>query len=138
LDKIEVIINAPASKVWKAISEKEQISEWLMPVEDFLLEPGNVSHMTFKGEGFTVKHTYTIKEIDKEKKLILLWQVENFAGDTFITYELEESGARTKLTFSLKGWEGAAFESNEQSREEDIKAWKEVIQNVLKNYIEKS
>ena len=136
-NKIEIVIKAPASKVWKAIIEKEQISQWLMPVDDFAPELGNISHMRWGDGEEIVNHTYIIKEIVPEKKLVLLWRVSGFPGDTIITYELNEEDRKTKLTFTLQGWEGAAFESNKQSRDEDLEGWRSVIEKVLKDHIEK-
>jgi len=135
-NKIEVIINAPSEKVWRAITEKEQISKWLLPTDDFELKPGNVSTMTWQNDEQKVTHTYRIKEIIREKKLVLQWNVTDFPGDTIITYELEESDGKTKLTFTLSGFEGKAFETKEQSREEDINGWRGVIEKTLREYVE--
>ncbi len=135
-NKIEVTINAPAAKVWKAITEKDQISKWLLPIDDFIPETGNVSHMTWQNAEQTVHHTYTIKEIIHEKKLVLLWQVSGFPGDTIITYELDETDGKTKLIFKLEGWEGPAYQSNVQSRDEDIEGWRSTIQKILPQLIE--
>ena len=36
----EVVINAPASKVWRALTDKEQMKQWYFDVSSFELEAG--------------------------------------------------------------------------------------------------
>jgi len=131
----EISINAPVSKVWKAISEKEQINKWFMPSEDYKPEVGNTFHMTGSKEGTEYPHTCTITEIIPEKKLSYTWGMSAIEGETLVSYELEPEGSGTKLTLTHSGWDKVKFTSNDISLTDYHNGWNHFI-GKIKEYSE--
>jgi uncharacterized protein YndB with AHSA1/START domain len=132
----EVIINAPLSKVWKAITEPGQIEKWLMPPENFKLEEGNEFTMTGRNKEKTViPHFCKIIEIIPEKKLSYTWAVEDMLSETLVTYELEEQDGNTKLTLSHSGWDKVTLIKPGATRNDYNGGWASVLPG-LKNYVE--
>lgn len=132
----EIILNAPVSKVWSALTEKEQIAKWLMPSEDFKLETGHTFKMTGKSKDVEYPHVCTIVEIVPEKKLVYTWAVKDKLSDTLVTYELEDSDGKTKLKLTHSGWDKAVLTEPGTGREDYNNGWEYVINTSLKNYIE--
>lgn len=68
----EVIVNAPAAKVWKAITNKEDMKQWYFDLEAFKAEPGfefEFSGTGNKGEKYL--HLCKVKEVIKEKNFLI-------------------------------------------------------------------
>lgn len=131
----EVIINAPASKVWKALTEKNLVDKWFMPPENFKAEVGNTFHMTGSKDGVTYPHTCTITELIPEKKLSYTWNMTVIDGETLVTWELQEQDGSTKLTLTHKGWDKVKFNTAELSLNDYHNGWNHFT-NKLKEFSE--
>jgi len=69
---IERTYNAPVSKIWKAITDKEEMKRWYFDVSAFKPKPG--FEFQFMGEdtqGVKYKHLCKIIEVVVEKKAFL-------------------------------------------------------------------
>jgi len=131
----EVIINAPASKVWKALTEKEQIDKWFMKPDNFRAEAGTTFHMTGTKDGKEFPHTCTILEIIPEKKLTYTWNMTAIDGETIVSWELEEKGTATKLTLTHSQWDKVKFHTTDLSHSDFVNGWNHFT-NKLKEYSE--
>lgn len=131
----EVTINTHVSKVWDALTKKEQIAKWLMPSDDFELKAGTTFNMLGTSKGVEYPHVCTIKEIVHEQKLSYTWAVKDKLGDTLVTYELEEQDGKTKLTLTHSGWDKVELTTEGASRDDYNNGWEQVIPG-LKKYIE--
>ncbi|MBS1494148.1 MAG: SRPBCC domain-containing protein [Bacteroidetes bacterium] len=131
----EVIINAPVSKVWKALTEKEQIDQWFMPPENFKPEIGNTFKMTGSKDGVSYPHTCTITEIIPEKILAYTWSISAIDGETLVTWELQEMNSGTKLTLTHSNWDKVKFNTTAISTNDYINGWNHFT-NKLKEYSE--
>jgi len=133
----ETLINAPVSKVWKALTEKEQIAKWLMPSPDFELKAGVTFHMTGRSKDVEYPHTCTITEITPEKRFAYTWAVDGKLEGTLVTYELEDDNGSTKLTMTHSGWENATIITEGTYRNDYNNGWESVIPG-LKKYVEEN
>ncbi len=131
----ETLIHAPVSKVWKALTEKEQIAKWLMPSDDFELKVGTSFNMLGKSKGVEYPHICTITEIVPEKKLSYTWAVKDKLSDTLVTYDLEDLGDNTKLTLTHSGWDKVTLSADGATRDDYNNGWEQVLPG-LKKYIE--
>lgn len=131
----ELTIDAPISKVWKALTEKEQIAKWLMPSDNFELKVGTTFNMLGTSKGVEYPHICTITEIIPEKKLSYTWAVKDKLSDTLVTYELEELNGKTKLTLTHSGWDKVTLAAEGAFRDDYTNGWNQVLPG-LKNYVE--
>ena len=83
----EVLLDAPVEKVWKAITDKEDMRTWYFDIEAFKPEVGFT--FTFLGEkdGRKFVHLCTIKEVEINKKLSHTWTYEGVEGETIVHFE---------------------------------------------------
>jgi|SRR5690554_1237073 len=132
----EVLLNAPVSKVWKAITDKEQMKHWYFDIPEFKPEVGT----EFKFEGGTEEKKYLhlskIVEVIPEKKISYTWRYDGYPGDSLVTFELFEEGEKTKLSLTHEGIE--TFGDNPDiAREKFVEGWTFIIEKSVKEFVEK-
>lgn len=131
----EITVNASVKKVWKAISNKDDLAKWFHPSDDYKLEVGHTFHMTGHHEGKDYPHTMTITEIIPEQKLGLEWFIEGDSGITQVTYELKAEGEKTKVKVTHAGFD--KYTDGEANRNDYNNGWEHVLNTLLKDYVEK-
>jgi uncharacterized protein YndB with AHSA1/START domain len=92
-------------KVWRALTDPELLSEWLLPVVDLKLEPGVA--FTFKTQpypGWDGSVKCRVLEIDAHKKLSYAWVVGDMALDTVVTFTLTPTASGTRLFLEQSGF----------------------------------
>src|SRR5690242_12554165 len=102
---IERLVNAPIEKVWKAITDKEQMKKWYFDISEFKPEVG--FEFTFEGgaEDRIYVHLCKIIEVIPDKKLKHSWRYKGYEGESFVTWELFSEGNATKVKLTHEGLE---------------------------------
>jgi len=70
----EVLLNAPASKVWKAITNKDQMKKWYFDLAEFKPEVGFEFQFHAGDEKKQWLHLCKITEVAAGKKLTYSWK----------------------------------------------------------------
>jgi uncharacterized protein YndB with AHSA1/START domain len=95
---IEREINAPVSRVWKALTDQTDLKQWLPFFADFKPEVGYKLHFEL---GRDPEHQYVhlckVKEVIKNKRLTYSWHYEGYPGYSNVTFELLPHGEKTRL-----------------------------------------
>jgi len=127
------VINAPASKVWDALTQPEQIKQYLFGTQ--VTTDWHVgSPITYKGEwkGKPYEDKGKVLEIEPRKRLVsTFWSALAGLPDTpenykTVRYELAPEGDRTKLTIT---------QDNNATQEEATEAeknWRMVLDGIKK------
>ena len=140
MEKIEkkVTINAPASKVWKALTEKDELKEWVMMPTTF--EPVAGKEFTFKTEPMENWDGYIyckVVEVEVNKKLVYTWNAEFINAETLVTILISEKGGITEVTLIHTGWEKIPADSRQQRIDAHNKGWDLRFVKNLKEVAEK-
>jgi len=133
---IERTYNAPAERVWQAITDKNKMKEWYFDLKEFKPEVG----FEFEFEGGPPEKTYLhlcrVTEVIPGKKLTHSWRYDGYEGDSFVTWELFNEGDQTRVKLTHAGLETfppiADF-----ARENFQMGWTEIVGKMLKEYVEK-
>jgi len=132
---IERTLNAPIARVWKALTDKDEMKCWYFDLKEFKPEVGFEFEFTVEHEGFTYSHLCKITEVIPQKKLAYAWRYEGQEGDSLVTFELFADGEKTRLKLTHVGLETfpklPAF-----ARKNFVKGWTEIIGASLKNFLE--
>ena len=91
-------------KVWRALSDPELLSQWLLPVVGLTFEPGHA--FSFKAPpkpGWDGTVDCRLLEIEAHRKLSYTWVVGDFI-DTVVTFTLTPSESGTRLTLVQSGF----------------------------------
>jgi uncharacterized protein YndB with AHSA1/START domain len=90
-------------KVWRALTDPELLSEWLLPVAGFKLEPG--ATFTFRTQpypGWDGIVSCRIIEVEAHRRLSYTWGVPFL--DTVVTFTLTPTASGTRLTLVQSGF----------------------------------
>ncbi|MGN6647824.1 MAG: SRPBCC family protein [Cytophaga sp.] len=133
---VERTFNAPASKVWKALTDKEEMKKWYFDLSEFKAEKGFV--FQFSGgpeDGIQYVHVCEVTEAIPEKKLTYSWRYEGYAGKSYVTFEL--SGKEDQTSVKLTHTDIDSFpEQPDFARANFAAGWDHILNVSLKEYLE--
>lgn len=133
---IERVFNAPAEKVWKAITDKDQMKQWYFDIPGFRAEVGH----EFQFEGGTKENCYLhlckVTEVVEGKKFTYSWRYDGHEGNSFVTFELFPEGNKTRLKLTHEGLETFPV-IPDFAKENFVMGWTELIGKRLKDFMEK-
>jgi uncharacterized protein YndB with AHSA1/START domain len=96
----------PIEVIWDALTNREALSEWLMPTDDFAAIIGHRFHFRTKpAPGFNGLVTCEVLEVQAPNRLAFSWQGGPLR-DTTVTFHLERDGNNTRLTLTHEGFHG--------------------------------
>ncbi len=132
----KVTINAPASKVWKALTDPAEVEKWMLMQTAFLPQKGK--DFTFKAEpteNWDGVFKCSVKEIVENKKLVYTWDTNFINAETIVSFELKEVGKQTEVILTHSGWEKMAA-NQEQTKNSHSEGWDIRFVQKLKEIIE--
>lgn len=135
---IERTYDAPIAKVWKAITDKNEMKQWYFDLAEFRPEVG--FEFQFTGGPSPEKqylHLCRITEVIPEKKLTHSWQYDGYEGNSFVTFELFDEGGKTRLKLTHAGLETFPKENPDLAKQNFVAGWTDIIGRSLKEFVEK-
>ena len=135
---IERTYNAPASKVWRAITDKNEMKKWYFDLEEFRPEEG-FEFQFYGGEegGRQYLHLCRVTEVIPDRKLAYSWRYDGYEGNSLVTWELFEEGDKTRLKLTHAGHDTFPADNPDLKAENFVEGWKSILEDSLKNYLEK-
>jgi uncharacterized protein YndB with AHSA1/START domain len=134
----ERVLNAPVSKVWKALTDTQEMKQWYFDLETFRAEKG--FQFQFTG-GPDAAHQYLhlceVTEVIPEKLLTYSWRYEGYTGISFVCFELSEQAGKTLLRLTHRGLESFPGDNPDFAAHNFETGWNEILHVSLKNYVEK-
>jgi len=132
----EVLLNVSPSKVWKAITIKEDMKLWYFDISEF--KPTVGFEFRFEGgkDDKSYLHLCKITEVIPGKKLSYSWRYDGYPGNSLVTFELFKEGNRTKLKLTHEGIESFGTENPDLARENFVEGWNQIIGTSIKEYLE--
>ncbi|GAA0544266.1 SRPBCC family protein [Chitinophaga japonensis] len=135
---LERTYNAPVDKVWKAITDKDNMKQWYFNIPEFKPEVG----FEFQFEGGTPEKSYLhlckVTEVIPGKKLTYSWRYEGYAGNSLVTFELFPEGDKTRLKLTHAGLDTFPADAPDLVRENFVQGWTELIGTSLKEFVEQA
>lgn len=136
--EIERVYNAPVSKVWEAITDKEQMKQWYFDIAGFKPEPGFEFQFSGQGkEGENYLHLCKITEVVVEKKLTYSWRYDGLEGNSFVTFELFDEGDKTRLKLTHARLETFSKNGPDFAKENFSEGWTHIIGTALPELLQK-
>lgn len=136
---IERVYNAPALRIWKALTDKNEMKKWYFNLSDFKAERG--FEFSFPGEGRKGEkyiHHCKVTDIIPGKKLSYSWAYEDYPGSSEVTFELFPDGEKTRLRLTHAGLETFTQDNSDFAKESFAEGWTYITGTSLKDYLEKS
>ncbi len=135
---IERVYNAPVNKVWKAITDRQEMKQWYFDLAEFKATPG--FEFEFKGgpdDGVQYLHKCKITEAIAEKKLAYTWSYDGYAGESLVTFELFDEAGKTRLRLTHSGLDAFPANNPDFASSNFEAGWNHIIGISLKEYVEK-
>lgn len=127
----------PQEAVWQAITDVEQMREWYFDnVPDFKPEVGFETQFNVQSGERNFRHLWKVTEVIPLKKIGYTWNFEEYPGQSFSTFELEQKDDKTVLTLKSYVVEKFPEAIPEFKRESGQAGWDYLIKESLKNYLE--
>jgi uncharacterized protein YndB with AHSA1/START domain len=133
---IERTYNAPAEKVWQAITDKDKMKQWYFDLQEFKPEVGFEFQFSGGSKEKTYLHLCKVTEVEKGRKLTHSWQYDGYPGESFVTWELFAEGDKTRVKLTHTGLETFPSEPD-FARTSFEKGWTSIVGTSLKEYLEK-
>lgn len=134
---MERLLNAPSDKVWKAITDKEDMKQWYFDLADFKAEVG----FEFQFEGGPPERSYVhlckVTEVIPGKKLTYSWRYKGYEGNSFVTFELFAEGNKTRLKLTHAGLETFPASNPDLDKQNFVEGWTDIIGKSLVEFVEK-
>jgi uncharacterized protein YndB with AHSA1/START domain len=134
---IERTYNAPADRVWKAITDKEQMKKWYFDIAEFRPEVGFEFQFEGKNEDRCYLHLCRITEVIPGKKLTYSWRYDGYEGISYVTFELFAEGDQTRLKLTHAGLETLPA-NPDFAKQNFVRGWTALIGDMLRNFLESS
>jgi uncharacterized protein YndB with AHSA1/START domain len=122
---VERVLSAPVARVWRALTDVEQMRQWYFDLKEFEPKLGFEFTFTVEHEGNTYRHICRITEVISEKKIAYTWRYENEKGNSLVTFELFDEGSKTRLKLTHEGLETFPKTPN-FARENFEKGWSSI------------
>ncbi|WP_339786062.1 MAG: SRPBCC family protein [Imperialibacter sp.] len=133
---IEKTYNAPAKKVWEAITDKDKMKVWYFDLAEFKAEVG--FEFRFKGgpPERQYLHICEVTEVIKEKKLAHSWRYDGEPGISYVTWELFDQGNSTLVRLTHANIESFNSGNPDLVPENFAAGWTDIVGRSLREYLE--
>jgi uncharacterized protein YndB with AHSA1/START domain len=140
---VERKLNAPLAKVWKALTDVDQMREWYLPCwrndlgfKEFKAEIGFEFEFVVEHEGNKYQHLCRVVEVIPQRKLAYSWRYKGEPGVSLVTFELFGEGNQTRLRLTHTGIE--TFPKKPAYAPENFETgWTRLIGTELKRFVER-
>lgn len=135
---LERTYNAPVHRVWKALTDKDQMKIWYFDIAEFKPEVG----FEFQFEGGKDEKCYLhlcrVTEVIPEKKLQYTWCYDGHSGESLLTIELTPEDSRTRLKLTHEGLDTFPSDVHDLDPCNFTEGWNQLINISLKNHLEQA
>ena len=145
-DRIEksVVFRAPRSRVWRALTDSSQFSQWFGAVLKDPFVPGARVRGPVTHPGYEhLTMDITIEQVEPERLFSWRWQPGGGDPDidpaepmTLVVFELEEVPEGTRLTVTETGFDQIPIARRSKAYRENTEGWDGQMVN-LRRYLER-
>jgi uncharacterized protein YndB with AHSA1/START domain len=133
---VEQTYDAEIGKVWKAITDKDEMKHWYFDLKEFRAEVGFEFEFYGGTEHKQYLHKCKILEVVPLKKLRHSWRYEGYAGNSTVTFELFAEGEKTRVKLTHEGIESFPKTEPDIAKENFVQGWAAILGSSLKDFLE--
>lgn len=136
---VKKTFRASVPVVWDALTSNEELKNWYFQLEDFKAEVG--FKFSFSGgadESVQYLHLCEVTEVIPGKKLAYTWRYDGLAGNSLVTWELEEQGENTSVTITHTGLETMAANGPDFAKTSFVGGWTYFLDDALRRYLKET
>jgi uncharacterized protein YndB with AHSA1/START domain len=131
----EITLDAPVSRVWNALTDKEQLKQWCFDMNAFKPEPGFEFQFYGEKDGTKFLHLCKVLEAEPQKKMKWLWSYQGVAGETYVTFELFPQEDQTTLRLTHDNLESLPQDEN-YAKQNFVEGWNMILGELLPKFLQ--
>jgi uncharacterized protein YndB with AHSA1/START domain len=132
---IERTYNAPIGKVWRAITNKDDMKQWYFDLAEFKPEIGFEFQFFGGKDEKKYLHLCKITDVVPGTKITYSWRYDGYEGISYVTFELFAEGNRTKVKLTHAGLETFPASNPDLAKENFVQGWNSIIDTSLKEFL---
>ena len=133
---LERTYNAPAAKVWSALTDVEKLRQWYFNVTGFEPKVGYKFEFTGEADCLEYLHICEVTEVEENRKIAYSWTYEGLEGHSVVSWELFPDGDKTKVVITHAGLD--TFPKNKVfTRESFTGGWTYFLEEALEKFLAK-
>jgi len=133
---VEQLFDVSLDTLWKAITELDHLKMWYFEqIESFKAEEGFEVEFPLHHENRIFTHQWKIVEVIPLQKIKYNWKYKEYAGDSYVTFEIMEADDRVKIILSTEVISDFPDDIPEFKRESGQAGWEYLINNRLREYL---
>lgn len=133
---IERVLDAPVTKVWKAITDRDEMSHWYFQLDEFKPEVGFKFQFYGGKDDKQYLHLCEVTEVVAGKKIAYSWRYDGFPGYSVVTFELQPQGDKTLFKVTHEGLESFADAGPDFVKENFVLGWTSIVGDSLAKYMQ--
>jgi uncharacterized protein YndB with AHSA1/START domain len=145
-DRIEktVILHAPRSKVWRALTDSQQFGQWFQSKVEGPFIPGQRAHGAITYPGYEhLRFEVMVEQMEPERLFSWRWQpggdpdIDPAEPTTLVVFELEEVPEGTRLTVTETGFDRIPVARRAKAYRENEEGWTAQLE-AIRQYLARS
>jgi len=132
---LEREFNIPISKIWKAITDKDEMKVWYFDLAEFKAKPGFKFEFVGGPPENEYVHECEITEAIPDRKLTYSWKYKGFPGCSYVTFDLSGQQDKTLLKLTHSGINTFPKDNPDFAIHNFEGGWNYIIHTSLKNYL---
>ena len=133
---LERTFNAPIARVWRALTDVEEMRQWYFDLKEFKPEVGFEFEFVVEHEGTSYHHLCRVTEVVPQQKIAYTWRYKGEPGDSLVTIELFPEDDKTRVKLTHTGIETFP-KTPAYARKNFETGWTTLIGSELKQFVEK-
>src|SRR5207248_7188427 len=130
--------DAPVARVWRALTDADEMRQWYFDLEEFKPEVGFEFEFVVEHEGTSYHHLCRVTEVVPQQKIAYTWRYKGEPGDSLVTIELfPEDDKKTRVKLTHTGIETFP-KTPAYARKNFESGWTTLIGSELKRFVERS
>ncbi|EQA43364.1 hypothetical protein LEP1GSC050_1706 [Leptospira broomii serovar Hurstbridge str. 5399] len=134
----EITVKASTPRVWKAITNKDEMKKWYFDLPTFKPEVGFEFQFAAGLDEKKYVHLCKITEVVEGLKIAYSWRYEGYAGESYVTFELFPEGDSTRIRLTHSGLETFPSQNPDLKRDNFVAGWTQIIEKQLKEFLDLS
>ena len=135
---VERVYDAPADRVWHALTDVEQMRQWYFPtLTEFEPEVGFETAFDVEMDGRVFPHIWKVAEVVPGKKISYEWKFGGYPGNSLVSFELFAENDTTRIVLTHTGLETFRGDINPDLHPGNfVQGWTYFIGEALKQFVE--
>ena len=133
---VERTLNAPVARVWRALTDVDQMRQWYFDLKEFKPKVGFEFEFVVEHEGNSYHHLCRVTEVVPQKRIAYTWRYKGEPGNSLVTIELSPESEKTRLKLTHTGID--TFPKTPAYERKNLEAgWTAIIGTELKQFVER-